>query len=130
MSVLGHFFSVGYAGRGDLFEGLAIREDEGYRKLQGTYPVNSLSFANIKKTNYQTTRERICQLFTNLYIKYTILKESDVLTDTDRDFFDRILAEKIRDSDATFALYQLSNYLYHYYGKKVIILSDEYGTPM
>ncbi len=130
MSMVEQFFSVDYAERGDLFQGLAIWEYNDYRKSQGTYPVISLSFANIKETNYQTTKERICQLLTNLYIKYTFLKESDVLTDADRGFFDRILAKDMRDSDATLALYQLSNYLYRYYGKKVIILLDEYDTPM
>ena len=34
------------------------------------------------------------------------------------------------DSDASLSLYQLSDYLYRYYGKKVIILLDEYDTPM
>ncbi len=66
----------------------------------------------------------------NLYVKYAFLKESDALTDTDRTFFDKILSEEIRDSEATLALYQLSDYLYRYYGKKVILLLDEYDTPM
>ena len=129
MSMVEQFFSVDYAGRGDLFEGLSIWQDEEYRRLQGTYPVISLSFANIKETNFRTAREKICQLLTNLYVKCSFLKESTVLTDADRDFFNRILSVEVRDSDATLALYQLSDYLYHYYGKKVIILLDEYDTP-
>ena len=130
MSMTEQFFSMDYAGRGDLFEGLFIWREEKYRKLQGTYPVISLSFANVKEVNYVNTRERICQLLTNLYVKHSYLKESKVLTDTDRAFFDRILSVDIRDTDATLALYQLSDYLYSYYGKKVIILLDEYDTPM
>lgn len=130
MSMTEQFFSMDYAGRGDLFEGLFIWREEKYRKLQGTYPVISLSFANVKEVNYVNTRERICQLLTNLYVKHSYLKESKVLTDTDRAFFDRILSVDIRDTDATLALYQLSDYLYRYYGKKVIILLDEYDTPM
>ena len=130
MSMVEQFFSVDYANRGDLFEGLSIWEHEKYRGLQGTYPVISLSFANVKETNYKTTREKICRLLTNLYVKYSFLKESEVLTDADRAFFDRILSVEISDSDATLALYQLTDYLYRYYGKKVIILLDEYDTPM
>jgi len=130
MSMVEQFFSVDYADRGDLFEGLSIWQDEEYRKLQGTYPVISLSFARIKETNYATTREKICQILTDLYVKFSFLKDSEALTDTDRAFFDRILSVEIRDSDATSALYQLSNFLYRYYGKKVIILLDEYDTPM
>ena len=130
MSMLEQFFSVEYKDRGDLFEGLSIWEEEKYRELQGTYPVIYLSFARVKESDYIATREKICQILRNLYIKYFFLKESDVLTEADKAFFDRILAMEISDSDATSALYQLSDYLQRYYGKKVIILLDEYDTPM
>ena len=130
MSMLEHFFSIQYADRGDLFEGLSIWEEEKYRKLQGTYPVISLSFARVKERDYVTTREKICEIIRNLYIKYIFLKESNVLTDADRAYFDRILSVDVNNSDITSALYQLSDYLYRYYGKKVIILLDEYDTPM
>lgn len=130
MSMTEQFFTVDYAGRGDLFQGLSIWNEEKYRKLQGTYPVISLSFANVKEVNYVNTRDRICQLLTNIYVKHSYLKESKVLTDIDRAFFNRILSMDIKDTDATLALYQLSDYLYRYYGKRVIILLDEYDTPM
>ena len=130
ISMTEQFFSVDYAGQGDLFEGLSIWQEEEYREIQGTYPVISLSFANVKEPDYQNTRTKICRLLTNLYVKYSFLRESDVLTETDRGFFDRILSADMCDADATLALYQLSDYLYRYYGKKVIILLDEYDTPM
>lgn len=130
MSMVEQFFSVNYAGRGELFEGLSIWKDETYRELQGTYPVISLSFARVKEVNYTDTRMKICEILRNLFIRYSFLKESKVLTDADRAYFDRILAQEINNSDTTSALYQLSDYLYRYYGKKVIILLDEYDTPM
>ena len=80
--------------------------------------------------NYPDTREKICEILRNLYIKHTFLKESQALTDADRAYYDRILEPEISNTDATSALYQLSDYLYRYYGKKVIILLDEYDTPM
>ncbi|MGN0264869.1 MAG: AAA family ATPase [Oliverpabstia sp.] len=129
MSMLEQFFSVDYAERRDLFDGLSIWEDEKYHNLQGTYPVISLSFANVKEQNYANTRDKICQLLTNLYVKYSFLRDSDVLTDKDKKYFDRISVD-MRDSDASLALYQLSDYLHRFYGKKVIILLDEYDTPM
>ena len=67
MSMVEQFFSVNYAGRGDLFEGLSIWNEEKYRRLQGTYPVINLSFANVKERDYQTTRKKICLLITKLY---------------------------------------------------------------
>ena len=130
MSMLEQFFSVKYAGRGDLFEGLSVWDHEEYRNIQGTYPVISLSFARIKEMDYVTTRDKICEILRNLYIEYSFLKKSDVLTEADRRYFDRILAPDIKNSEATSALYQLSDFLYRYYGKKVIILLDEYDTPM
>ena len=129
MSMVETFFSVKYADRGDLFEGLSIWEEEEYRKIQGTYPVISLSFANVKEKEYKTARKKICQFLTNLYAKCSFLIDSGVLYESDIRYFKRV-SEDMDDSDATLALYQLSDYLYRYYGKKVIILLDEYDTPM
>ncbi len=130
MSMVEQFFSVNYADRGDLFEGLSVWEEEAYREIQGTYPVISLSFARVKEKDYATTREKICEIIRNIYTKYFFLKESSVLTDTDRKYFDRVLDVNVGDSDATSSLHQLSDFLCRYYGKKVIILLDEYDTPM
>ena len=130
MSMLEQFFSVDYAERSDLFEGLSIWEEEKYRTLQGTYPVISLSFARVKEKNYENTREKICEILRNLYVKFSFLLESTILTVADKNYYNRMLQLEIRDTDATSALYQLSDFLYRYYGKKVIILLDEYDTPM
>ena len=129
MSMVEQFFSVDYAGRGDLFEGLKIWQEEDYRAIQGTYPVISLSFANVKEKTYQNTRDKICQLLVNLYSRYEFLMDDDILTEKDKLYFKRV-SVKMSDSDASLALYQLCDYLCRYYGKKVIILLDEYDTPM
>ena len=129
MSMLENFFSVKYENRGDLFEGLAIWKEEEYQKLQGTYPVLNLSFANVKESNYETTRLKIIQLIVNLYSESKFLLDSDLLTEADKDFIKRV-SNQMNDADVTLAIYQLSKYLYQYYGKKVIILLDEYDTPM
>lgn len=129
MSMVEQFFSVDYEGRDDLFEGLSVWSDEDYRKLQGTYPVISLSFANIKEANYANTRKKICQLIAELYTKYSFLLKENCMEEGDLDFFRRITVD-MDDVDATMALHYLSKYLYRYYGKRVIILLDEYDTPM
>jgi len=129
MSMVEQFFSLKYAGCGRLFEGLRIWQEDGYRELQGMYPVISLSFANIKEKTYEGARGKICQLLVNIYSQYEFLMETNVLTERDKDYFKRV-SNEMNDVDATLALYQLSNYLYKYYGKKVIILLDEYDTPM
>ena len=129
MSMVEQFFSIKYADYATLFEGLNIWKEEKYRLLQGTYPVISLSFANIKEGNYEITRKKICQMLVNLYVQHSYLRGSDVLTDLDREYFDKISPD-MDDSVATLALYQLSDFLHRYYGKKVILLLDEYDTPM
>ena len=129
MEMLECFFSNKYANRGDLFKGLSIWEQKEYRNLQGMYPVISLSFARVKENNYTGMKEKMNEILTDLYIKHSFLRDSDVLTNKDREYFDRISTE-MRETDATSALHRLSDYLCRYYGKKVIILLDEYDTPM
>lgn len=129
MSMVEQFFSVAYAGRGDLFEGLSVWKDEKYRALQGTYPVISLSFANVKEAEFKVTGYRIRKLLSNLYEKHSYLLESEKLSQTEKACFERMKAD-MSEEDAALALYQLSDFLYRYYGKKVIILLDEYDTPM
>ena len=129
MSMLHQFFSVEYKDRGDLFEGLSIWQEEKYRQLQGTYPVISLSFANIKESNFAMTRKKICQLITELYNKYAFLLEGEILGQSDVRYFNRV-SEEMDDSDASLSLHKLSDFLSRYYGKNVIILLDEYDTPM
>lgn len=129
MNMVEKFFSVRYAGREELFKGLAIWEYEKYRKLQGTYPVINLSFANVKETDYQTARRKICQILSNLYAEYEFLFDSPVLGERGTRFF-RSVSEDMDDAAATMAIHQLSLYLSKYYQKKVIILLDEYDTPM
>ena len=129
MSMINCFFSNEYEGKGALFEGLSIWNKEKYRELQGTYPVINLSFANVKETNYKSAMARINQLLVNLYSKYEYLRKSDVLTSRDQEFFDRVTLD-MSEADAAIAIHNLSDYLYRYYGKKVIILLDEYDTPM
>lgn len=76
---------MNYADRRELFEGLSIWENEAYRELQGTYPVISLSFANVKERNYPAAKERICQLITDLYIKNHFLWDCQWMTEADKD---------------------------------------------
>lgn len=103
MSMLEAFFSVNYANRGDLFEGLSIWQDKKYRKLQGTYPVLFLTFANIKETDFETTSYRIRQLLMMLYEKYAFLAESEYLSDAEKENFHR-MRTGMSEEDASLAL--------------------------
>ena len=129
MSMVEQFFSVGYAGRSDLFEGLSIWQEEKYRQLQGTYPVIALSFAGVKGKTYQDARKRICEIIMNLFNQFSFLAESDKLSENEKMIY-RQYSTGTGDRMVADSLEILSNYLMQHYGKRVIILLDEYDTPM
>ncbi len=119
MSMTECFFSIKYKGRGDLFEGLSIWDDEKYRTLQGTYPVIFLSFAGVKAVNYETTRESINKLIVNLYDDYKYILEDDRFDEKDRRIFDEISMD-MSDSTVYTSVNQLCKYLELYYGLSLI----------
>ena len=129
MSMVEQFFSVNYAGRSDLFEGLSIWQEEKYRRIQGTYPVIALSFAKVKENSYQNARKRICRIIADLYRQFDFLLDSEKLNERDRELY-RIVSADMEDYVAAESLNALSSLLMRHYGKKVIILLDEYDTPM
>ena len=129
MSMLEEFFSLKYADRGDLFEGLSIWKEEKYHELQGTYPVIALSFANVKGVDYLSTKMSIYQMIVDLYAKNSFLLDGKSMTAADIQFF-RSVCMDMPEYVATTALHKLSDFMHRYYGKKVIILLDEYDTPM
>ncbi len=129
MSMLCSFFSMQYAGRGDLFEGLSIWKDEKFQKLQGTYPVIFISFADVKQTNYNDAIQKVKNIIVDAYLQYPKLSQSEKLTELERKQIARIQGD-MSDVDAQDALKNLSGYLYRCYGEKVILLLDEYDTPM
>ncbi len=129
MNMTERFLSVEYAGQSQVFEGLSIWNHEKYRKIQGTCPVICLSFADIKASRFSLAREKICRAVRELYDKNDYLLTSGTLKKTEAEFFQRVSLE-MTDSDAAYSLKALSLYLSRYYGKKVVILLDEYDTPL
>ncbi len=129
MSMLEKFFSVNYSGRGSLFQGLNVWEYETYREIQGTYPVLFVSFAGIKENSYAGARESICRVIEEQYNKNDYLLEGMLLNEKEKAFYQKVSVE-MSDSEAAASLRTLSDFLGRYYGKKVIILLDEYDTPM
>ncbi len=129
MSMVEDFFSLQYAGREDLFEGLSIWQEEKYRQIQGSYPVISLSFAGIKMSDYSSAVWGICRLLTDLYRKNTFLLEGTCLSEVEKKEYIEFTKE-IPEKFTPEAIRKLAEYFYRYYGKKTIILLDEYDTPL
>lgn len=137
MSMIECFFSNRYAGRSDLFEGLSIWEDvregkcvsESYKDLQGTFPVIFLSFANVKATKYADMEYKITKIIADLYEKNTYLLTGNLLSQTEKEYY-KSIKPGIGAAVAADAVRTLADFLQRYYDKKVIILLDEYDTPM
>ena len=129
MNMLECFFSNKYKDRGNLFEGLEIWRDEKYRELQGTYPVIFLSFASIKQVRYDETVIKIKDELIRIYNEYDYIMKSGIYNANEKMQYQSVCVG-MSDTVAQEALKNLSNYLSRYYGKKVIILLDEYDTPM
>ena len=129
MSMLECFFSNKYANRADLFEGLSIWEEEKYRNLQGTYPVIFLSFASVKAGNSEDAKTQIKQEIVRLYEENRYLLQKDILSDNERKIYDGTTVT-MGDAAAQNALKNMSAWMERYYGRKTIILLDEYDTPM
>ena len=125
----GKIFSVSYKDRGDLFQNLHIWENPKYRNLQGSYPVIFLSFADVKETSFIQARKKICRILKYVYKQFRFLLDSDLLDEYEKEDF-RSISVTMEDNEASYALKTLSEYLFRYYNKKVIILLDEYNTPM
>lgn len=128
MSMTEQFFSVEYRDRNP-FQGTAIWEEEEFRKLKAAYPVINLTFANVKENSFENTRIRINQILEDLYNKHIFLTEGTLLTETEKDYFFRV-RQDMDTVTATMAIHRMSDFLSRYYQKKVILLLDEYDTPM
>ena len=129
ISMLDYFFSVKHAEEAGIFEGLRIWQEEKYREIQGTWPVICLTFANVKEPTFEMAKRRICQILTELYNKNQFLLESGLLTEEEQRYFKSISTD-MDEIRATMALHKMADFLSRYYKKKVIILLDEYDTPM
>ena len=129
LNMLECFFSNKYKDRGDLFDGLDIWKEGQYCELQGTYPVIFISFAKIKQNNYTDTIAGIKRIICDVIQKYYFLKDWQGLTDEEKNNL-KSITYGMDDLTAQEAIASISNYLSRYYGKKVIILLDEYDTPM
>ena len=129
MDMLKCFFSNQYADRGDLFEGLSIWNEEKWRGLQGTYPVLFLSFAAVKADQLSEVKKQINMQIARLYEEHRYLLDGDLLSENEKAMY-RNVSMYMEDAESSFSINLLCQYLHRYYGKKVIVLLDEYDTPM
>jgi len=127
MSMLKYFFDVeNKKDNRKLFEGLKI-SDSKYMSEQGKYPVIFISLKDLKNDTWEKTFESLKSLISDLYAEFEDMREK--MNKRDKIKFDKIFYEE-ENGDYVISLKLLSNYLYKYYGKEVIILIDEYDAPI
>ena len=128
MSMIRFFFDIGNkdANR-KLFENLKISENE-YFKKQGTAPVISISFRNYDESSWENGFEMIKNTISDLYDEFEFVKEN--LSARKKEKYDSILFNRATEATWKLSLLDLTKYLYEYYGKKVVVLIDEYDQPI
>ena len=129
MDMLNCFFSNRYAGRSDIFEHLNIWKYEEFRKLQGTYPVIFLTFADIKGRDLNIAKKQIKKQLSDVFISYKEILQEYEYTENEINLFNNV-SENMDDATAGYSLKSLSNMLAQRYEKKVLIFLDEYDTPL
>jgi len=127
MSMIKSFFDIKNKEENKkLFENLKISNSE-YMSEQGKYPVIFISLKDLKGNSWEENFILIKKYIKNIYMEFYNLK--DKLNPIFKNDFEKIVMEK-EDADWLYALKNLSNYLYEYYGEKAIILIDEYDAPI
>ena len=127
MSMLNYFFNLKNREENrKLFENLHISKSK-YMNQQGEYPVIYLSFKDIKALNWEKCYFMTKRLITYLYNEFEFLREK--LNKKDLSDFDKVWLDE-KDADWENSLKNLLRYLYEYYNKKVVVLIDEYDTPI
>ena len=129
LSMVECFFSNQYADRGDLFEGLSIWKEEKYRQIQGTYPVIFLSFARIKAAEYSDMEYIVTKIISEVYEQNRYLLDGNVLSENEKNYFKSIKPGMDKKVSVD-AIHSLTEFMSRYYDSDVIILLDEYDTPM
>ena len=128
MSMLKYFFDVKNKDENrKLFEGLNISKSE-YFDIQGNFPVISVSFKKYQEKDWKNGFDMIKDIISGLYDEFEFVKEK--LSTRKKKKFDSILMEEANLANWKNSLADLSNYLYDFYGKKVIVLIDEYDQPI
>ena len=131
LSMLRYFFDLQHPENKELFNGLKISEDQ---DLMDTYccqyPVIFLTFKDVKYDNWKATLTKIKTIIANLFVEHYYLFRSNKLADFEKQDFDDIVRKKADPVLYENSLIFLSELLYRYHNKQVIILIDEYDTPI
>ncbi|MGL5381253.1 AAA family ATPase [Clostridium sp.] len=129
MSILKYFLEKSKEDRRYLFNGLKIEKETEIMKNQGKYPVIYMTFKDEKHNDYEGFIESFKFRVSSVYKSFYYIFDS-LSFDEDKDYYMNIINRKASIKELEIALYKLSEYLNNYYNEKVILLIDEYDTPI
>ena len=144
MNTVERFFSNAYADQADLFSGLAVWKDAQTRSLAGAFPVVALSFSTLKVATVLEFQNAMMAAVCDIYQRFDGLRNSPALSEEEREFFKRVTRWETEGKQELpaggertavmgtlqIAMQKLCLFLHKHYGRKVIVLLDEYDTPM
>ncbi len=130
LSMLRYFLEKTDEDLSPLFDGLAIRNEAGFDAHQGKYPVIWMTFKDLKEPSWEYLYRRLTNLIRDEFLRHDVLLDSDLLRGPEKRYFESVLEQKAELPDYGDALRYLSAYLRRYHGEKVVILIDEYDTPI
>ena len=130
LSMLRYFFEKHEEARRTLFDGLAIRDDAVFEQHQGVYPVIYITLKDVKNPQWAECLNNIQGVIYETFAYHRYLLHSDILFPEEKIYFQKIIEGSAEKTDYEQALKKLSDYLLRYHKTRVIILIDEYDTPI
>ncbi len=128
--MLRYFYEKSDEDRGALFDGLALRDDEIFKKHQGKYPVIFLTFKDIKGNTWENLYDGLCRIISREVERHKEILEWDGISQTAQSVLESVLGSKASSRDYEDSLLVLSEQLRRYHDQRVVILLDEYDTPL
>ncbi|MBA2369225.1 MAG: AAA family ATPase [Candidatus Protochlamydia sp.] len=129
LSMLRYFFEKGKEDTSYLFKNLKIWQIEKYRDLQGQFPVIFISLKDVKHDSWNKTFSSLRELIAAEYERHNYLLEGNSLTVKEKMLYHKIVFEEDGETLIEKSLLLLSEWLYRYHHKRVVLLIDEYDTP-
>ena len=129
MSMLQSFFEIGKDKT--LFDGLRISDNQELcEKYQGKFPVVSVSLKGINGATYEEARRFLIKTINEEARRLSVLSDSTELDETDHELLTQLKKKEMTNDSLVYSIRELTELLEKHYGRKVIVLIDEYDVPL